>query len=88
MNREQTTQAIFEIIAETYGIDPEDLSLSSHLIEDVDLKGNLDDFVRFVHRVNRRFEIDLQPQDISMNEEEGLTTVQDLVYLIEDAMLG
>lgn len=88
MTREQTTKQIADLIAEIYGIDPDDLSPSSHLIEDVDLKGNLDEFVRFVHRLNRLFEIDLQPRDINVEDDDGVQTVADLVSLVEDAMLG
>jgi acyl carrier protein len=88
MNREQTTNQIIELIADIYGIDPDDLSPSSHLIEDVDIKGNLDEFVRFVHRLNRVFEIDLQPRDINVEDEDGIQTIADLVSLAEDAMLG
>lgn len=88
MNREQTTQEIIRLIGETYGIDPADLAPASHLVEDVDIKGNLDEFIRFVHRLNNTFEIDLQPKDINVEDEEGVQTVSDLVYLVEDAMLG
>ncbi len=88
MTREQTTKQIIELISEIYGIDPDDLSPNSNLIEDVDIKGNLDEFVRFVHRLNRLFEIDLQPRDINVEDEDGVQTISDLVFLVEDAMLG
>ena len=88
MNREQTTQEIVRLLGETYGIDPDDLSPASNLVEDVDIKGSLDEFVRFIHRLNSTFEIDLQPKDINIEDEDGVQTVADLVYLVEDAMLG
>ncbi len=85
MNREQTTNQIITLISDIYGIESADLSLNSNLVEDVDIKGNLDEFIRFVHRLNHIFEIDLQPKDINVEE---IETVADLVYLVEDAMLG
>lgn len=88
MNRDQTTQEIIRLIGETYGIDPDDLTPSANLVEDVDIKGSLDEFVRFVHRLNNTFETDLQAKDINVEAEDGIHTIADLVYLVEDAMLG
>lgn len=88
MNRDTIVSVLIEIIANTYGIDPEELSPKSHLVEDVDLMGNLDEYGKFIQRINQAFELELRLSDISIDDDEGVQTIADLAALIEDAMLG
>lgn len=91
MQREAILSSIITIIAETYGLEPEELSANSSLIEDVDLKGNIDEYGRFVQRLNREFDIELRLSDLQVaadDEDEGLVTISDIAVMVEDAMLG
>ncbi len=92
MQRDKILSTIIELIAETYGFEPEELSAQSSLIEDVDLKGNLDEFGKFVQRLNNEFDIELRLSDfqtaIDDEDEEGLVMVSDIAIMVEDAMLG
>ncbi len=92
MQREAILSSIINIIAETYGLDPEELSAGSSLIEDVDLKGSIDEFGRFVQRLNREFDIEMRLSDfqtaVDDEDDEGLVTISDIAVMVEDAMLG
>jgi acyl carrier protein len=91
MQREAILSTIVTIIAETYGLEPEELGAHSSLIEDVDLKGNIDEFGRFVQRLNREFDIEMRLSDFQTaidDEDEGLVTISDIAVMVEDAMLG
>lgn len=92
MQREAILKTIIDIIAETYGLEPEELSAQSSLIEDVDLKGNIDEFGRFVQHLNREFDIELRLSDfqtaVDDEDDEGLVTISDIAVMVEDAMLG
>lgn len=90
MNREAIISTLIDIIADTYGFDPETLNAKSHLIEDIDLKGNMDEFIRFLQRVNEEFEIELTASDIviSHNPAVGIQTIGELALIVDDAQLG
>jgi acyl carrier protein len=92
MQREAILSTIITIIAETYGLEPEELSAASSLIEDVDLKGNIDEFGRFVQRLNHEFDIEMRLSDfqtaVDDEDDEGLVTISDIAVMVEDAMLG
>lgn len=88
MNRDVITKKLITIIADTYGSDLDELNPKTHLVEDVDLMGNLDDYGRFIQAVNQEFELELRLSDISIDDDEGIQTIAELAALVEDAMLG
>ncbi len=81
-------QQVAILLGETYGVDPEELSEASDLIEDIDLKSDVESLARFVHRLNDHFDIELTAKSLSKGmEEERITIVQDIVNEVEDALL-
>lgn len=82
-----STQVI-NLLADNYGVAHEELELMSDLTEDIDLKSDLEALARFVQAANLTFEIDLTIQEISRGiDEESVVVIQDIVNLVEDAML-
>lgn len=88
MNHNAIGQQLITAIGETYGADAHELSLDSRPGEDIELLGNVEEFARFVHRLNEEFELDLKPQEVAESIQAPEATLHDLVFLIEDAMLG
>jgi hypothetical protein len=83
-----TEQRILHLLGESYGIAPTELSITSDLIEDLDMKGDLDGLARFVQAVNATFDVQLRVSEIAAGIDlEELVILQDLINLVEDAML-
>lgn len=79
---------ILLLLADHFGFDPDTLSLESDLVEDIDLKGDLEGLARFVQTVNTEFDTDIKvPHIIAELNAENLHHVADLVSLVEDAQL-
>lgn len=79
---------VTNLIGETYGVDPEELQPGSDLVEDIDLKSDVESLAKFVHSLNEHFDIELTAQSLSRGMEEGrITIVQDVVNEVEDALL-
>jgi acyl carrier protein len=79
---------LLRVIADVYGIDQNELTPQSDLNEEVGVMGSVDELAQFVHSLNQKFDIDLHPREVAVICEEDGSTIQDLVYLIQDAMLG
>lgn len=76
------------VLADTYGVDPEEIEVTSDLIEDIDLKSDPDTLGRFIEQLNRTFDIELDLSDISEGiDDENITIIQDIVNEVEDALL-
>ena len=88
MSHSALGQQLIEAIGDTYGVDAHELSLDSRPGEDIELLGNVEEFARFVHRLNEEFELDLKPQEVAEQIQTPDATLHNLVFLIEDAMLG
>lgn len=79
---------VLELFSNTFGIALEDLSLDTDLVEDFDIKSDLEGLARFVHTANLKFEVDLKMsalvQDLDALE---LSRIGDIVTMIEEAQL-
>lgn len=81
-------QKVLILFSDTFGIDPEDLSMTTDIIEDVDIKSDLEALARFVQQVNHTFEAHIRLQEIVDGvEDEDIVCIQDIVNVVEDALL-
>lgn len=76
------------LFSDTFGVVLEDLNLDTDLIEDFDLKSDLEGLARFVHSVNNKYEVDLKLSVIvSELDQQHISTLGDLVTMVEEAQL-
>lgn len=81
-------QKVAVIFSDTFGIDPQDLAMTTDIVEDVDIKSDLESLARFVQQLNHTFEVHIRLQDIVDGvDDEDIVCVQDLVNVLEDALL-
>lgn len=79
---------IIILFSDTFGIALEDLNLDTDLVEDFDLKTDLEGLARFLHTVNKQYEIELKLSHIIKDlDEQTLTNLGELITLIEEAQL-
>lgn len=82
------TIEIVELFSEYFGVDPDELNEGTDLVEDFDVKGDLEGFAKFVQAINRHFEVDLKIQNIVEDiDEENIKTLGDFITLVEEAQL-
>ncbi len=79
---------VIVLFSDTFGIDLSDLSLETDLIEDFDLKADLEGLARFLHSVNNKYEVELRLGSIVQDlDEQTISNLADLITIIEEAML-
>lgn len=79
---------IISLFSDTFGIALEDLSLETDLVEDFDLKADLEGLARFLHSINDRFEVDLKLAILIKDlDDQTVATLADLITLVEEAQL-
>ncbi|MCD8484260.1 hypothetical protein LRY65_00090 [Candidatus Woesebacteria bacterium] len=81
-------QEVTQLLGETYGVDPDELTPESDLMEDIDVKSDVESLGKFVHGLNTTFDIELQTPRFSRALVSGdISTVRDIVNTVEDALL-
>jgi hypothetical protein len=84
----QLAKEIIILFSDTFGIELEDLSLETDLVEDFDLKSDLEGLARFLHAVNTKYEVDIKLGHIVADlDEQTISTLADLITIIEEAQL-
>lgn len=84
----QLAKEVIVLFSDTFGIDLEDLSLDTDLLEDFDLKSDLEGLARFLHAVNNKYEVDIKLSTIVQDlDEQAVSTLSDLVTIVEEALL-
>lgn len=84
----QLAKEVIVLFSDNFGIDLEDLSLDTDLLEDFDLKSDLEGLARFLHTVNNKYEVDIKLGTIVQDlDEQAISTLSDLVTIIEEALL-
>jgi len=88
MEQNSIYSELTQLLGETYGVDPDELTPESDLIEDIDLKSDVESLAKFVHSLNITFDIEISAQAFSKGiEEERITNVREIVNTVEDALL-
>lgn len=79
---------ILLLFSDTFGIALEDLNFETDLVEDFDLKTDLEGLARFLHTVNSKYEVDLKLGTIIKDlDEQTISTLGDVITIIEEAQL-
>lgn len=88
MQRQEIFQRVAQKLSEHFGIPLADLTPETDLVEDIDIKSDLEAMTQFVHSLNDTFEIELRLQNVAKELEDGtLSMLGDIVDLVEDALL-
>lgn len=93
MSNHNLVQQVMNLITSTYGHDPEDIAPDWDLMEEVGLfnssLNNADDDTNFIAQINKKFDLEIDVQDISDPVKKGeIVTISDLADLIEDETLS
>lgn len=83
--KQRTAQELVRLLAEVYGVDMEEISLDSDLVDDIGWSNNPEELAALFKKVNSFFDIHLNKFLIM---EEDVQTVGDLSALVESELLG
>ncbi len=81
----RTAQELIHLIADVYGVDTEEISLDSDLVEDIGWNNNPEELAFFLKKLNSIFDIHIN-KDLIVNED--IRTLGDLNDLVESEQLG
>jgi len=81
----RTAQEVIRLIAEVYGVDTEEISLDSDLVDDIGWSNNPEELASFLKKINSAFDIHI---DKFLILDEDVQTVGDLSDLVESEQLG
>lgn len=83
--KQRTAQELIRLIADVYGIDAEEISLDSDLVDDIGWSNNPEELAFLFKKINTTFDIHI---DKGLIVDEDVQTVGDLSDLVESEQLG